>query len=208
MVSQSYTATFLLFARFFFISRSISAVHSPPRLNATTNDLDFIRTSCNATLYQDLCFNSLAGYAPVVQDSPARLAKIATGVSLSKAKSTLAFLSMLSRSAAQVQDCVSYLDEAVGSIRDSLRTLRSLSRGGGVAAAASSSDETFSSQVNDVQTWMSAALTYEDTCTDGYEEMDEAGGIKTTVYDRVNTLKRFTSNALALVNTYGNTGAP
>ncbi|CAN7028412.1 hypothetical protein Bca4012_043303 [Brassica carinata] len=204
MVYQSHTATFLLFTTFLFISRSISAAHSPPRLNATTNDLDFIRTSCNATLYQDLCFNSLAGYASVVQDSPARLAKIATGVSLSKAKSTLAFLSKLSRSAAEVQDCVSYLDEAVGSIRDSLRTLRNMSR----VAAAPSSEETFSSQVNDVQTWMSAALTYEDTCTDEYEEMDEAGEIKTTVYDRVNTLKRFTSNALALVNTYGNTGAP
>ncbi|KAJ0252820.1 PMEI domain-containing protein [Hirschfeldia incana] len=207
MVSQSHTATFLLFTTFLFISRSISAAHSPPRLNATTNDLDFIRTSCNATLYQDLCFNSLAGYASVVQDSPARLAKIATGVSLSKAKATLAFLSKLSRSAAEVQDCVSYLDEAVDSIRDSLQTLRNMSRGGGVAAVASSG-ETFSSQVNDVQTWMSAALTYEDTCTDAYEEMDEAGEIKTTVYDRVNTLKRFTSNALALVNTYGNSGAP
>ncbi|CAF1737257.1 BnaC09g20800D [Brassica napus] len=204
MVSQSHTSTFLLFTTFLFIYRSISAAHSPPRLNATTNDLDFIRTSCNATLYQDLCFNSLAGYASVVQDSPARLAKIATGVSLSKAKSTLAFLSKISRSAAEVQDCVSYLDEAVGSIRDSLRTLRNMSR----VAAAPSSEETFSSQVNDVQTWMSAALTYEDTCTDEYEEMDEAGEIKTTVYDRVNTLKRFTSNALALVNTYGNTGAP
>ncbi|CAH8384253.1 unnamed protein product [Eruca vesicaria subsp. sativa] len=207
MVSQSHTATLLLFTTFLFISRSISAVHSLPRLNATTNDLDFIRTSCNATLYQDLCFNSLAGYASVVQDSPARLAKIATGVSLSKAKATLAFLSKLSHSASEVKDCVSYLDEAVDSIRDSLRTLRNMSRGGGVAAAESSA-ETFSSKVNDVQTWMSAALTYEDTCTDEYEEMDVTGEVKTTVYDRVNTLKRFTSNALALVNNYGNNGTP
>ncbi|KAG2301732.1 hypothetical protein Bca4012_059969 [Brassica carinata] len=208
MVSQSLTATLLLFTTFLFISRSISAVHSLPRLNATTNDLTFIRTSCNVTLYPDLCFNSLAGYASAVQNSPARLTKLAIGVTISKAKSTALLLSKLSRSTAKVKDCASYLKDALDEMRDSLRTLRNISRGIGTTAAVPSSVEMFRFKMSDVQTYMSAALTYEDTCTDEYEEMDEAGGTKTSVYDRVNNLKRLTSNALALVNSYANNGAP
>ncbi|KAJ0228855.1 PMEI domain-containing protein [Hirschfeldia incana] len=207
MATQNLTATLLLFTTFLFISRSISAVHSPPRLNATTNDLAFIRTSCNATLYPDLCFNSLAGYASAVQNSPARLAKLAIGVTISKAKSTALFLTKLSRSATKAKDCASYLKDALDEMRDSLRTLRNISRGVGIDAAPSSV-EMFRFKLSDVQTYMSAALTYEDTCTDEYEEMDEAGGTKTAVYDRVNNLKRLTSNALALVNSYANNGAP
>ncbi|VVB03767.1 unnamed protein product [Arabis nemorensis] len=224
MVSENHTTTFLLFiTTFLFIFRSISAVKFPPRPNtATTNDLDFIRTSCNATLYPDVCFTSLAGYASAVQDSPARLAKLAIGVSLSQAKSTATFLSKLSRSAAvtavasdghqtasaAIRDCVSNVEDAVDEMRGSLRQLRDMN-GGGVAAARRSV-ETFRFQMSNVQTWMSAALTDEDTCTDGFEDMEEVlgGVIKRSVCDRVDEVKRLTSNALALVNTYANNGTP
>ncbi|KAJ4888480.1 Plant invertase/pectin methylesterase inhibitor superfamily protein [Raphanus sativus] len=208
MGSKNLTATLLLFTTFLFISRSTSAVHSPPRLNATTNDLTFIRTSCNATLYADLCFNSLAGYASAVQNNPARLAKLAIGVTISKAKSTALFLTKFSHSATKAKDCASYLKDALDEMRDSLRTLRNISRGVGIDSAAPSSVEMFRFKMSDVQTYMSAALTYEDTCTDEYDETDEVGGTKTAVYDRVNNLKRLTSNALALVNSYANNGAP
>ncbi|KAF8117064.1 hypothetical protein N665_0012s0076 [Sinapis alba] len=209
MVIQNLTATLLLFTTFLFIPQSISAVHPPPRLNATTNDLNFIRTSCNATLYPDLCFNSLSRYASTIQNSPSRLTKLAIGVTISKAKSTAVFLTKLSLPATtKVKDCVSYLKDALDEMRDSLRTLRNVSRGVGIDAAVPSSVEMFRFKMSDVQTYMSAALTYEDTCTDEYEEMDEAGGTKTAVYDRVNKLKRLTSNALALVNSYANNGAP
>ncbi|XP_010502142.1 PREDICTED: 21 kDa protein-like [Camelina sativa] len=223
MVSQRHTATFLFFTTtFLFISRSISAVRLPPRPNTTTtNDLDFIRTSCNATLYPDVCFTSLASYASAVQDSPGRLAKLAIGVSLSQAKSTAAYLSKLSRSAAVItsvgdghqtassviRDCVSNVEDAVDEMRGSLRQLRDMNGKGGVPAARRSV-ETFRFQMSNVQTWMSAALTDEDTCTDGFEDMDEGGLIKTTVCDRLEEVKRLTSNALALVNTYANNGAP
>ncbi|ESQ33158.1 hypothetical protein EUTSA_v10004939mg [Eutrema salsugineum] len=202
MVSQSHTSMILLFTIFLFISSSVSALHVPPQLNATTNDLDFIKTSCNATTYPDVCFKSLAGYASAVKDSPARLARLAVGVSLSQAKSTVAFLSNLSRTASQVRDCVSSVEDAIDSMRDSLQQLRDMKRG--------KSGETFRFQLSNVQTWMSAALTDEEDCTDGFEEVyhEEEDVIKTTVCDRVQELKRFTSNALALVNTYANNGSP
>ncbi|KAJ4901314.1 Plant invertase/pectin methylesterase inhibitor superfamily protein [Raphanus sativus] len=209
MVSKNLTAAFLLFTTFLFISGSTSAVHSSPRLNATTKDLDFIRTSCNVTQYPDICFKSLAGYASTVHESPARLTKLSVDVAITKAKSTVEFLSKLSRSAPEVKDCVSYVRDAIDSMRDCLPILRNISRGGDVAAPAPSaaappSSEVFRWQMDDVLTYMTAATTYEETCTDEYE--DEEGKLKTIVCDRVNKEKLFSSIALSLANSLANNG--
>ncbi|CAH8363511.1 unnamed protein product [Eruca vesicaria subsp. sativa] len=203
MVTKNLTATLLLFTTFLFISGSLSAVHSPPTLSATTEDLDFIRTSCNVTRYPDLCFKSLASYASTVHGNTAKLTKLSVDAAITQAKSTVAFLSKLSLSAAEVKDCVSYVQDAMDSMRDCIPPLKNIIGGGVVAAAAPSSAasplaETFRSQVDDVLTYMSAALTSEETCTDDYE--DEEGKIKTMVCDRVNNLKMYSSNALALAS--------
>ncbi|CAH8388904.1 unnamed protein product [Eruca vesicaria subsp. sativa] len=203
MGRQLYTTTFLHFATILFVSRSISALRFPPAPPTTTNDLDFIRTSCNATLYPDVCFTSLSGYASAVQDNPARLAKLAIGVSLSRAKHTATYLSKLSRAAAAspaVHDCVSNVGDAVEQMHGSLQQLREMNHRRPGAPA-------FRFQMSNVQTWMSAALTDEETCTDGITEEMEEGETKTAICERVADVKRFTSNALALVNTYANNGA-
>ncbi|KAG7646359.1 putative pectinesterase [Arabidopsis thaliana] len=204
MGRQLYTTTVLYLVTLLFICRTISAVRFPPE-QPTTDDLDFIRTSCNTTLYPDVCYTSLAGYASAVQDNPARLAKLAIGVSLSRAKYTAAYLSKLSRrsgaaSSAAVNDCVSNVGDAVDQMRGSLRQLREMNHRRPGAPA-------FRFQMSNVQTWMSAALTDEETCTDGITEEMEDGETKTAICDRVADVKRFTSNALALVNTYANNGA-
>ncbi|KAF8106140.1 hypothetical protein N665_0147s0092 [Sinapis alba] len=205
MSRQLYTTTFLHLATLLFISRTISAVRFLPG-PTTTNDLDFIRSSCNATLYPDVCFTSLSGYASAVQDNPARLAKLAIGVSLSRAKHTMSYLSKLSSHASSasaspaVHDCVSNVGDAVEQMHGSLQQLREMNHRRPGAPA-------FRFQMSNVQTWMSAALTDEETCTDGITEEMEEGETKTAICERVADVKRFTSNALALVNTYANNGA-
>lgn len=64
-------------------------------------------------------------------------------------------------------------------------------------------------QMSNVQTWMSAAETNEDTCADGFDGVAD-GPLKTDVCDRVMKVKQVTSNALALVNYFANniTAAP
>ncbi|KAG2261678.1 hypothetical protein Bca4012_013616 [Brassica carinata] len=213
MVSKNLTATLLLFTTFLFISGSISAVHSFPQLNATTNDLDFIRTSCNVTLHPELCFKSLSCYASTVHESPARLTKLSVDVAITKAKSTVVFLSKLSRSAAEVKDCVSFVEDAIDSMRDCLPILQNISHGGDVAAAPSPaappSSKVFASRMDDVLTYITAAMTYEETCTDQYEDEyeDKEGKVKTIVCDRVNKLKMFSSIALSLAASLANNGS-
>lgn len=59
-------------------------------------------------------------------------------------------------------------------------------------------------RVSNAQTWMSAALTNEETCTDGMEEVEAEGRVKADVVSRVGRAKQYTSNSLALVNSLVN----
>ncbi|KAH7839732.1 hypothetical protein Vadar_007986 [Vaccinium darrowii] len=165
-----------------------------------TNTTDFIRTSCTATLYPDLCYNSLSGYANAVQADPARLARVAIAVSLSKTRYTARYLTNVTRradygadprAASALHDCLSVFGDAIDQMRGSLKQMRQLGSGG----------ESLLFQMSNVQTWMSAALTNEETCTDGFEDVAN-GDVKTDVTARVVKVKEVTSNALALVNSY------
>ncbi|CAI0410771.1 unnamed protein product [Linum tenue] len=176
--------------------------------NSTTTD--YIRSSCNATLYPDLCYTSLSRYSAAVQQSPRRLARVAIGVALSKVRRTASFLannaSALAdygsdrRAAAALHDCRSNLGDAAEEIRGSLKQMRQL-------GAAGATEEAFRFQMSNVQTWMSAALTDEETCTDGFQDVAD-GEVKAAVYARAAEAKKYTSNALALVNTYAAAGTP
>ena len=207
---QSRPLFFLALIFFSTFLHPIVAVHyasapSPATQTAPTNGSDFIRSSCNTTLYPDICYTSLAGYSTTVQQNPARLATAAIALTLSKVKRVAVFVSNLSRradyganprAAAALHDCFSNFGDAVDEIYGSLKQMRQV--GSGIH---SGSKESFRFQMSNVQTWMSAALTDEDTCTDGFEDVPE-GQVKTDVCDRATYVKKLTSNALALVNSY------
>jgi pectinesterase inhibitor-like protein len=54
--------------------------------------------------------------------------------------------------------------------------------------------------MSDLQTWVSAALTDENTCTEGFQEINATGNIKTIVRGKIVQVAQLTSNALALIN--------
>ncbi|KAG9140610.1 hypothetical protein Leryth_022499 [Lithospermum erythrorhizon] len=173
------------------------SISDAPESDAT----QFIRTSCQSTLYPDLCFNSLVFYANTIQHDPARLARIAIKISLSRAKRMASYMSYMSRQAdyraeptiqAALHDCYAMFGDAVDQMRGSLKQMRRLTGTG----------ESLRFQVSNVQTWLSAAMTNEDTCTDGLMDIIPEGEVKDDVIDRVYKAMHVTSNALALVNQF------
>ncbi|KAJ4823525.1 hypothetical protein Tsubulata_034046 [Turnera subulata] len=196
----------------------LTVAASPDPTTPEANGTDYIRSSCGATLYPEVCYTSLSRYASAVQQSPGRLARLAVGVSLSKARRMAAYVSNLSReadygadrrAAAAVHDCFSNFADAVDEITGSLKQMRRLGGGGSSSSAAAvpMTAESFQFGMSNVQTWMSAALTDEETCTDGFEDVED-GPVKAEVCNRAAVVKKFTSNALALVNTYAAKGMP
>jgi pectinesterase inhibitor-like protein len=89
---------------------------------------------------------------------------------------------------AAMKDCVEVLSESVDELRRSINEISRLST------------SNFELTMSDVQTWVSAALTDENTCTEGFQEINAKGNIKTIVRGKIVQVAQLTSNALALIN--------
>ncbi|KAG7584846.1 REJ domain [Arabidopsis thaliana x Arabidopsis arenosa] len=163
--------------------------------------LDYIKTSCNLTLYKTLCYNSLYPYASKVHSNPHKLAVTALNLTLSSAKSASKFVKNISHrggltrlEAVAVADCVEEIGNSVISLQDSIKELDSINY---------KDSAKFEMVMSDVETWVSAALTDDETCMDGFSRVKTA--VKDLVRRHVVEVARLTSNALALVNMFAST---
>lgn len=174
---------------------------------------EFIRDSCRATEYPALCLRTLAAHAAAVGTSPLLLARAALAATLdgarsaSSAVSAMAAASRMSRGeAGAVRDCVDMLGDAVDELRESAEQMGRMKEGGGSGAQQA---ERF--EISNVQTWVSAALTNDDTCVDGFggdlpsssSGGDGGGGgssVSEVVRGQVVNVAQLTSNALFFIN--------
>ncbi|KAL6004891.1 hypothetical protein ACLOJK_005448 [Asimina triloba] len=161
---------------------------------------DFIRASCTATRYPALCVQSLSVYASNIRTSKKQLAETALSVSLARARSAAAFVSKLSaskgmpaRDRAASKDCVENMGDSVDRLARSVREIGSMGRAGSAG---------FQWHASNVQTWVSAALTDESTCMDGFADSGTSRSLQAAVRGRIVNVAQVTSNALALVNRY------
>ncbi|KAM1467069.1 hypothetical protein ACFX2I_032214 [Malus domestica] len=92
---------------------------------------------------------------------------------------------------AALVDCAEELGDTVEMLQQSIEEL------GRVDGASSSRF-----QLSNIQTWVSAAFTNEDTCEDGFANLPLNGKVETTAHRHVTKAAHLTSNALALVNAY------
>ncbi|KAK8921886.1 putative pectinesterase/pectinesterase inhibitor 35 [Platanthera zijinensis] len=146
---------------------------------------------CNSTLYPDACVSALAGATPTSQKDlfPVSLKSaklLATSARAAAYNIILARAKSKSKSASSpttaCDDCLELLDI-------------SLQQLDGVFAAAGNREAKF----HDIQTWLSAALTDQVTCSD---RLGAAAGVSPSgeqaLSAQVNLLSKYISNALAL----------
>ncbi|TMW85043.1 hypothetical protein EJD97_023886 [Solanum chilense] len=159
----------------------------------------YVRDACSVTRYQDLCLHSLASFSRTAKDNPSKWARAGVSVTISQAKGVTQSLLKLrkknflkGKSRVAILDCVECLQDALDNLHNSLGVLRKLS------------SQAFNDQMGDVTTWLSAALTDEDTCLDGLE--DKKRKQVKLLLNKVTNVSYMTSNALALVNKLATTG--
>ncbi|KAK8581861.1 hypothetical protein V6N13_144856 [Hibiscus sabdariffa] len=151
---------------------------------------DLVRSSCVHASYPSLCFRTLSSYSGPA-NTPRDLAQAAVKVSLSRARKVSTYLATRvtgksKRERAALSDCVEQMSDTMDELSQTLRELKHL-RGG-----------TFGFQMSNAQTWVSAALTNEDTCLDGFEGVD--GKVKSDVKRKITNVAKVTSNALYMIN--------
>ncbi|KAL3837905.1 hypothetical protein ACJIZ3_022496 [Penstemon smallii] len=161
---------------------------------------NFIRASCRATTYPTVCVQSLSTYASAIQKNPRQLITTALTVSVDRAQSTKTFVTKLTklrglkpREYAALKDCLEEVSDSAERLSNSVRELKSLGRARGPE---------FIWHMSNLQTWVSAALTDDSTCLDGFSGRALNGRIKTSIRARMTNVAQVTSNALALCNRF------
>lgn len=190
----SYPNTLLLLSLFFCLVYFSGEAEANVAVAATS----FIRSKCRSTTYPSLCIQSLSLYAGTIQTNPKQLAQTALSVSLQRAQSTNDFVKKLSkfkglrsREYAALRDCLEETSDSVDRLSKSVAELKNINRARG---------EELLWHISNVETWVSASLTDDTTCLDGFSGNVLNGRIKNSIKVRMTNVAQVTSNALALIN--------
>ncbi|MED6110065.1 hypothetical protein PIB30_039510 [Stylosanthes scabra] len=183
-----------------------TSANTPQSTKPITNNplTDYIKSSCKATRYPAACLQSLLGHATAIRRNELRLVQTALTVSITRTQSCAFFVKtatrqkgVQAREAQAVKDCLDNMDSSIDSLTQSAKELN------GLTGRASAQD--FAWHMSNVQTWVSAAMTYQSTCLDGfsgpyYRTMN--GRFKSAITAKVVNASQVTSNALAFVNRF------
>ncbi|KAA8534744.1 hypothetical protein F0562_029814 [Nyssa sinensis] len=187
LVMPSHFSFFLTLLLALFLS--LSSEHHYATAKSPDASQDLVRSSCVHASYPNICLRTLSSYTGPAK-TPRDVAQAAVKVSLSRARKVSGFLAGLrsgsKREQAALSDCIEQIAESVDELSNTLKELKHLRSG------------TFRWQMSNAETWVSAALTNEDTCLDGFREID--GKVRSDVKRKITNVARVTSNALYLIN--------
>ncbi|KAM3703630.1 hypothetical protein ACJW31_04G111500 [Castanea mollissima] len=171
------------------------SVSDPPDLpsssssNSAEHDTDsVIKAVCNVTHYPDSCFSSITSLSSQNLTDPEAIFKLSLRVSIAELSNFKNTMISNSNQGAAFSDCQSQIEDAVSRLNDSVVAIEVGPGGGKVLTE---------TKIGDLQSWISAAMTDQETCLDGLEETGS------TALDEVKTKMKksqeYTSNCLAIL---------
>jgi pectinesterase inhibitor-like protein len=178
--------------------------YSMAMASAEQNWTSYIHESCSRTLYPGLCYTSLSPYADRVGSDPVLLARFAMNVTLARLKPISRSIASLRTGAAPAPSysgngAMAILKECSGLVSASVDLVKKSERE--VTGLKGKVGPEVMWRISNAQTWLSAAITDEVTCTDEFDNgKGGAGEDFELVCKKLKRAKKLTSNALALVN--------
>ncbi|KAL2337325.1 hypothetical protein Fmac_011771 [Flemingia macrophylla] len=160
------------------------------------NDVHSVNNSlkavCDVTLYKDSCYSSLGSVVESGQVRPEELFMLSMRVALSQVSKAAEYFGdhdhevfkglTDSRTKEALKNCRELLGLALDHLNSSL---------------SSGENSSLLDVFEDLQTWLSAAGTYQHTCIEGFENENKA--LKATVVSYLKNSTQFTSNSLAII---------
>lgn len=144
-----------------------------------------ISKTCSKTRFPTLCVNSLLNFPGSLAANDEELVPLSVNMTMQRVgkalygASEITNVEMDTRVRSAYDDCLELLEDSVDQLSSSLSS---------VGSDAKSSD--------DVMTWLSAALTNHDTCTEGFEGV--SGNVKSHMDLHLKELSELISNSLAI----------
>eukprot|EP01018_Ginkgo_biloba_P037068 Gb_24214 [translate_table: standard] len=146
----------------------------------------FVKSACSQTRYPDMCVSSMVSYPGYQTATPEDMTNIAVQASMDWARKAHSFAvsltnnSMSKKERAAWQDCLELFEDTM----DRLNVCVSNS---------------VKKKAEDVQTWLSAALTNQDTCLNGFRDLNAtSNNVKALMSPRAMNVSQLLSNSLAM----------
>ncbi|KAJ6703625.1 PECTINESTERASE [Salix viminalis] len=145
---------------------------------------------CDVTQNPSSCFTSISSLNISTKPDPEVIFKLSLNVSITELKHLSSSFTSLHdvNSQAAMRDCVGLSDDSLGKLNDSL-----------LAMEVGPGEKMLTlEKVKDIQTWISAAMTDQDTCIDGLEEMGSV--LPDEMKAKMERSKDFLSISLAIIS--------
>ena len=194
-ISYAYHALTILLS-LLFLSNFHTTLASTPS-TTTKNYKTYIKTACKSTTYPTECNNDLLPFASKIEANPQKLCNTALSVSLIAAKNCSSTISKLSKNQGLTKSEVAISKDCIANVKDSIDQLNQ-----SLSAMEQLGSSNVMAQIDDIKTWVSAALTDETTCTDGFAGMTVSNTVKNTISNSILSVSKRISNALALINRF------
>ncbi|KAI9097911.1 hypothetical protein K1719_025682 [Acacia pycnantha] len=160
-----------------------------------------ISRTCSKTQYPNLCVNSLLEFPGSTRATEQELVHISFNMTLqhlSKAlysSNGISYVQMDPLELSAYEDCLELLEDSIDALARSLTSVAPSPDDGSIRAVESP---------DDVMTWLSAALTSQDTCAEGLAEA--RGSVRDQMANNLKDLSELVSNSLAIFSSSGSDG--
>lgn len=157
-----------------------------------------LKAVCSVTQYPDSCFSSISAAETANATNPEHFFRLSLAVAMGALQKLPGYADQLGSSVddvgakAALGVCSGVFDDAVDRLNDSIS---SMAAGAGAGAG---DGILSSSKINDMKTWLSAAITDQETCLDALREINST--LTDTVRAAMENSTEFVSNSLAIVN--------
>jgi len=171
-----------------------------------SHTMTYIESSCNGTLYPDLCIRCLNKFSKSTINGPQHLAHVALSVSLSRALQTRGYLLNVAKEVKAiyhnkkrmyltVQDCVNQINDSVDQLSQAIKELKRLNKFNTII------NDKVLWHISNVETWVSTALTDASSCVQSFPGHRMSRRVA-TIMVKAKNVAEVTSNALALFQSY------
>ncbi|XP_048139418.1 pectinesterase 3 [Rhodamnia argentea] len=153
-----------------------------------------LKAVCSVTQYPDSCFSSISAAETANATDPEQLFKLSLAIAMRELQKLPSYAARLASKAnagdaqgkAALAVCAGVFEDAIDRLNDSISSLQV---GAGTILS--------SSKINDMKTWLSAAITDQETCLDSLEEINST--LINDVRATMENSTEFVSNSLAIV---------
>ncbi|XWS12224.1 hypothetical protein CRYUN_Cryun37aG0071500 [Craigia yunnanensis] len=157
-----------------------------------------VKSACSSTLYPDLCFSAVAT-APAATTKKVTSKKDVIELSLNitttavehnyfNIKKLLAKMGLTEREKTALHDCLETIDETLEELHQAVEDLHEYPN-----------KKSLTQHADDLKTLMSAAMTNQETCLDGFSHEDADKKIRKALIKGEKYVEKMCSNALAMI---------